>query len=122
MRLITRSFDNMPPDSLGYNLFAISTTRPQRCKDLKILWLFAPTFDAQIEYNMTRDSGKLNERMTATLKQRASAIEDWVKSNADARICLLCWENVNSCHRKVVAEAIRTACEKSGVSLTADIG
>lgn len=122
MRLITRSFDNMPSESLGYTVYAISTTKPQRHKDVTILWLFTPTFDAQIEYNKTKDSEKLNERMTSILKQRASAIEEWVKSNSNAKICLLCWENINSCHRKLVAEAIREAGEKAGVTITAEIG
>ena len=122
MRLITRSFDNMPSDGLGYTVYAISTTKPQRHKDITILWLFTPTYDAQIEYNKTKDSEKLSERMTTILKQRASAIEDWVKSNANAKICLLCWENVNACHRKLVADAIRDAGEKSGVSVTVEIG
>lgn len=122
MRLITRNFDNAPADSLGYTVYAISTTRPQRQREVTILWLFTPTFDVQIEYNKTRDSEKLNERMSAILKQRASAIEEWVTSNTNARVCLLCWENVNSCHRKLVAEAIRDAGEKAGVPVSIDIG
>lgn len=122
MHLITRSFENLPADSLGYTVYAISTTKPQRHKDITILWLFAPTFDAQIEYNKTKDSERLNERMAAILKQRASAIEDWVKSNSTAKICLLCWENLTACHRKLVADAIRDAGEKAGVSVKADIG
>jgi len=121
MRLITRSFDNMPADSLGYTVYAISTTKPQRHKDITILWLFTPTYDAQIEYNKTKDSEKLSERMTTILKQRASAIEDWVKSNSNAKICLLCWENVNACHRKLVADAIRDAGAKAEVSVTVEI-
>ncbi len=122
MRLITRSFDNMPSDSLGYTVYAISTTKPQRLRDMTILWLFTPTYDVQIEYNKTKDSEKLNEKMTTILKQRSSAIEDWVKSNSDAKICLLCWENVNNCHRKLVADAIREAGAKAEVSVTIDIG
>ncbi len=122
MRLITRSFDNMPSEAHGYTVYAISTTKPQRYRDLTILWLFAPTYDAQIEYNKTRDSNKLNERMVTILKQRASAIEDWVKSNSNAKICLACWENAASCHRKLVAEAIRESGEKAGVSVTVDLG
>jgi len=111
----------MPANGLGYTVYAISTTKPQRHKDITILWLFTPTYDAQIEYNKTKDAQKLNERMTTILKQRASAIEDWVKSNANAKICLLCWENVNACHRKLVADAIRDAGEKAGVSVTVEI-
>ena len=122
MRLITRSFDNVPADALGYTVYSISTTKPQRLRDITILWLFTPTFDAQIEYNKTKDSETLNERMTVILKQRASAIEDWVKSNSNAKICLVCWENVNTCHRKLVADAIRDAGEKAGVSVTVEIG
>lgn len=122
MRLITRSFDNMPADALGYTVYAISTTKPQRHRDITILWLFTPTYDAQIEYNKTKDSEKLNERMISILKQRASVIEDWVKSNSNAKICLLCWENVNACHRKLVADTIRDAGEKAGVSVTVEIG
>ena len=122
MRLITRSFDNIPLNAPDVTFYAISTTKPQRHKDITILWLFTPTYDAQIEYNKTKDAQKLNERMTAILKQRASAIEDWVKSNANAKICILCWENVNACHRKLVADAIREAGEKAGVSVTVDIG
>ena len=30
MRLITRSFDNMPPEAQGYTVYVISTTKPQR--------------------------------------------------------------------------------------------
>ena len=121
MRLITRSFDNMPADAVWYTVYAISTTKPQRHKDITILWLFTPTYDAQIEYNKTKDSEKLSERMTTILKQRASAIEDWVKSNSNAKICLLCWENVNACHRKLVADAIRDAGAKAEVSVTVEI-
>ena len=122
MRLITRSFDNIPPEDQGYTVYAISTTKPQRYRDVTILWLFVPTYDAQIEYNKTKDSNKLNERMITILKQRASAIEDWVKSNSNAKICLVCWENLASCHRKLVADAIREAGEKAGVSVIVDIG
>ena len=122
MRLITRSFDNIPSEDQGYTVYAISTTKPQRYRDVTILWLFVPTYDAQIEYNKTKDSNKLNERMITILKQRASAIEDWVKSNSNAKICLVCWENLASCHRKLVADAIREAGEKAGVSVIVDIG
>ena len=122
MRLITRSFDNIPPEDQGYTVYAISTTSPQRYRDVTILWLFVPTYDAQIEYNKTKDSNKLNERMITILKHRASAIEDWVKSNSNAKICLVCWENLASCHRKLVADAIREAGEKAGVSVILDIG
>ena len=122
MRLITRSFDNIPPEDQGYTVYAISTTKPQRYRDVTILWLFVPTYDAQIEYNKTKDSNKLNERMITILKQRASAIEDWVKSNSNAKICLVCWENLASCHRKLVADAIREAGEKAGVSVIVDLG
>ena len=122
MRLITRSFDNVPADALGYTVYSISTTKPQRLRDITILWLFTPTFDAQIEHNKTKDSNKLNERMITILKHRASAIEDWVKSNSNAKICLVCWENLASCHRKLVADAIREAGEKAGVSVIVDIG
>ena len=122
MRLITRSFDNIPPEAQGYTVYAVSTTKPQRYRDVTILWLFVPTYDAQIEYNKTKDSNKLNERMITILKQRASAIEDWVKSNSNAKICLVCWENVVSCHRKLVADAIREAGEKAGVSVIVDFG
>ncbi|OGW42689.1 MAG: hypothetical protein A2132_00605 [Nitrospirae bacterium RBG_16_43_11] len=122
MRLITRSFDNIPPEDQGYTVYAISTTKPQRYRDVTILWLFVPTYDAQIEYNKTKDSNKLNERMITILKHRASAIEDWVKSNSNAKICLVCWENLASCHRKLVADAIREAGEKAGVSVIVDIG
>ena len=121
MRLITRSFDNIPPEDQGYTVYAISTTKPQRYRDVTILWLFVPTYDAQIEYNKTKDSNKLNERMITILKHRASAIEDWVKSNSNAKICLVCWENSASCHRKLVADAIREAGEKAGVSVIVDI-
>ena len=122
MRLITRSFDNIPPEAQGYTMYAISTTKPQRYRDVTILWLFVPTYDAQIEYNKTKDSNKLNEKMITILKQRASAIEDWVKSNSNAKICLACWENLASCHRKLVADAIREAGEKAGVSVIVDLG
>ena len=122
MRLITRSFDNIPPEDQGYTVYAISTTKPQRYRDVTILWLFVPTYDAQIEYNKTKDSNKLNEKMITILKQRASAIENWVKSNSNAKICLVCWENLASCHRKLVADAIREAGEKAGVSVIVDIG
>ncbi len=122
MRLITRSFDNIPSEAQGYTVYAISTTRPQRYRDVTILWLFVPTYDAQIEYNKTKDSNKLNERMITILKQRASAIEDWVKSNSNAKICLVCWENVALCHRKLAADAIREAGEKAGVSVIVDLG
>lgn len=122
MRLITRSFDNIPSEAHGYTVYSISTTKPQRYRDVTTLWLFVPAYDAQIEYNKTKDSNKLNERMITILKQRASAIGDWVKSNSNAKICLVCWENVASCHRKLVADAIREAGEKAGVSIIVDIG
>jgi len=122
MRLLTRSFDNIPPEVLDYIVYAISTTRPQKYREMPILWLFAPSFDIQIEYNRTKDFHKFNERMAAALKQRASAIEDWVKANSDAKICLACWEGLDSCHRGLVAGAIQQAAEKTGVSVTIDIG
>lgn len=122
MRLLTRSFDNIPPQVLDYTVYAISTTRPQRYREMPILWLFAPTFDIQIEYNRTKDLNKFKERMAAAVKQRASAIEDWVKANSDAKICLACWEGLDACHRGMVTEVIRQAAEKTGVSLTMDIG
>lgn len=122
MHLITRSFDNIPPEAHGYTVYSISTTKPQRYRGVTTLWLFVPAYDAQIEYNKTKDSNKLNERMITILKQRASAIEDWVKSNSNAKICLVCWENLASCHRKLVADAIREAGEKAGVSVIVDIG
>lgn len=122
MRLLTRSFDNIPPEVLDYTVYAISTTRPQRYREMPILWLFAPTFDIQIEYNRTKDLHKFNERMAAALKQRASAIEDWVKANSDAKICLACWEGLDSCHRGLVSGVIQQAAEKAGISVTIDIG
>lgn len=122
MRLLTRSFDNIPPPVLEYHMYAISTTRPQKYREMPILWLFAPTFDIQIEYNRTKDLNKFHERMAAALKQRASAIEDWVKANSDAKICLACWEGIDSCHRGLVTEVIRQAAEKAGISATIDIG
>jgi len=60
--------------------------------------------------------------MAAALKQRASAIEDWVKANSDTKICLACWEGLDSCHRSLVTEVIRQAAEKAGISVTIDIG
>ena len=122
MRLLTRSFDNIPPEVLEYTVYAISTTKPQRHKDIPILWLFAPTFDTQIEYNTTKDYSKFIERMTAAFKQRASAIGDWVKTNPDSKVCLVCWEASDSCHRRLAAEAVRQAAEKSGIPVTIDIG
>ena len=122
MRLLTRSFDNIPPQVLDYTVYAISTTKPQRYREMPILWLFAPTFDIQIEYNRTKDLHKFNERMAAALKHRASAIEDWVKANSDAKICLACWEGLDSCHRGLVTGVIQQAAEKTGISVTIDIG
>ena len=122
MRLLTRSFDNIPPQVLDYTVYAISTTKPQRYREMPILWFFAPTFDIQIEYNRTKDLHKFNERMAAALKQRASAIEDWVKANSDAKICLACWEGLDSCHRGLVTGVIQQAAEKTGISVTLDIG
>lgn len=122
MHLLTRSFDNIPPEVLQYTVYAISTTKPQRHKDIQTLWLFAPTFDIQIAYNTTKDFNKFTERMTAVLKQRASAIEDWVKANSDSKICLVCWEGSDSCHRRLAAEAVQQAAEKSGISVTMDMG
>lgn len=122
MRLLTRSFDSIPPEILGYTVYAISTTKPQKYREMPILWLFAPTYDIQIEYNLNKDINKFNERMAAVLKQRASAIHDWIKANSDAKICLACWEGMDSCHRGLVAETIKQAGEKSGINITVDIG
>lgn len=123
MKLMTRNFENVPTKLEGYATFVISTTRPQRYRDLKILYLFTPTYEMQIEVNRTKDVGKFDEKMSAVLKQRASAIESWVKSNAGSNICLVCWETgFESCHRRLVADAIKQAGEKAGVSVTLDAG
>lgn len=122
MRLITRSFDNIPPEVLGYTIYAISTTKPQQHKDIPILWLFTPTYDIQIEYNLIKNPERFNEKIATILRQRASAIEEWVKANSGEKICLVCWENIESCHRRVVAEAIRQAGEKAGVTVTIETG
>lgn len=122
MRILTRSFDDIPHEALGYTVYAISTTKPQRYRDIPILWLLAPTFDMQIEYNLSKDVTKFNERMAAALKQRASAIGDWVKANSEAKICLACWEGLDSCHRRLVAETIKQAGEKLGIPVTVDLG
>lgn len=121
MHLITRSFDNIPDKTLGYIVYAISTTKPQRYREIPVLWLFAPTFEVQIEYNRTKDFERFRERMAAIMKQRGSAIEDWVKANSRAKICLACWESVDSCHRKLVAEAIKQAGDKLGIAVTTDV-
>lgn len=122
MYLFTRNFDDIPHIRDEYDIYAISTTKPQRYRDLSILWLFVPTFEIQIEFNMTKDINRFNERITAILKQRGSAIEDWVKANAEAKICLVCWEGVDSCHRRLIAETIRQAEEKSGIPVKLNIG
>lgn len=123
MRLLTRNFDNMPPEVLGYTVYAISTTKPQKYKDTPILWLFAPTYEVQIEYSTAKDFDKFIERMAAIFKQRTSAIEDWVKGHSEAKICLVCWEMMDSsCHRGLAAEAIKQAGEKLGISITVDVG
>ncbi|MBI5193667.1 MAG: DUF488 family protein [Nitrospirae bacterium] len=123
MKLMTRNFENVPLNSEGYVSYGIATTKPQRYRDIPILYLFAPTFDMQIEFNRTKDSEKFMEKMSAVLKQRASAIEDWVKANANNNICLLCWEvSFESCHRKMAAEAIKSAGEKVGVSVSLEAG
>lgn len=123
MKLMTRNFENVPVKAEGYESYAISTTKPQRYRDIKVLYLFAPAFDMQIEFSKTKDSDKFMEKMAAVLKQRASAIEGWVKANANNNICLLCWEvSIESCHRKMAADAIKAAGEKAGVSITLDAG
>lgn len=122
MHLLTRTFDNIPHMSHGTIVYAISTTKPQRYKDIPILYLFAPTFDAQIEYNMTKDFDRFNERMAAIFKQRTSAIEDWVKANSEAKVCLACWEGIDSCHRRLAVEAVKQAGERLGIPITVDIG
>lgn len=123
MKLMTRNFENVPIKTEGYESYAISTTKPQRYRDIQILYLFAPTFDMQIELNKTKDSEKFMGKMAAVLKQRASAIEDWVKANANNNICLLCWEvSFESCHRKKAAEAIKAAGEKVGVPIILEMG
>lgn len=122
MQLITRSFDNIPPDVLGYNVYSISTTRPQQYRDIPVLWLYAPAFEVQIEYNLTKNCDIFKQRMAVILKQRASAIGDWVKANSEAKICLACWEGVDFCHRPIVAEAVKQAGEKSAIPVKIDIG
>lgn len=122
VRVLTRSFDNMPSTVLEYNIYAISTTRPQKYRKIPILWLFSPTFDIQIEYNISKDFKNFDERMASVFKQRASAIEDWVKANSDSKICLVCWEGLDFCHRRLAAEVIKHAAGKSGISITVDIG
>ena len=122
MRLLTRSFDNIPHITHGYTVYAISTTKPQRYRDIPILYLFAPPYDAQIGYNMTKDFDRFNERMAAIFKQRGSVIEDWVRANSEAKVCLVCWEGIDSCHRRLVVEAVKQAGEKLGIPITVDIG
>ena len=120
---MTRNFDNVPVKTQGYTVYAISTTRPQRFRDIRTLYLFAPTFEMQIEFNKTKDSRKFMGNMTSELKQRASSIEDWVASNSNKNICLLCWEaGIESCHRRLVAETIKQAGEKVGVTVMLDAG
>jgi len=121
MHLITRSFDNIPREHLGYTVYAISTSKPQKCRGIPVLWLFAPTFEVQIEYNKTKDIDRFRERMTSIMKQRSSAIEDWVKANSGAKICLASWGSVDTSHRRLVAEAIRQAADKLGIAVTIDI-
>jgi len=122
MHIMTRNFDSIPPKELGYTVYAISATRPLAHRDIPVLWLFVPTHEAQIAYNKTKDIGEFDRRVKAILKQRAGKIQDWVKANSDARICLACWERLDHCHRRLVVEAIREASEKTGVRVTFDIG
>ncbi|MDD5434849.1 MAG: DUF488 family protein [Nitrospira sp.] len=123
MKLMTRNFENIPVKTQGYTVYSISTTRPLYYRDIRTLYLFTPTYEMQIEFNKTKDFSKFNENMASELKHRASSIEDWVTTNSDRNICLLCWEaGLDSCHRKLVAEAIKHAGEKAGVTVTLDAG
>ena len=119
---MTRSFDNFPYNAHDYAFYAISTTRPQKYRNIPVLYIFATPYEVQIEFNLTKDLKRFNERMAAAIKQRASAIEDWVKANSEKKICLLCWENIDSCHRRLIADSIRTAGDKSGISVNMDLG
>ena len=74
MKLMTRNFENVPVKAEGYESYAISTTKPQRYRDIKVLYLFAPTFDMQIEFSKTKDSDKFMEKMAETIGIKNSKI------------------------------------------------